>query len=137
MSNIPDNPLRRRLLAGATAALTAGAAAVTTAWGFPGASPEAAGDDAKVLRLAREFWVHDAVMDDWNAHRVSWEVGEPAQDRWWECLEEMAALRATTPEGVGTKARCMLHALEGEESSGKAEDCVREFLADLAGRAAV
>lgn len=125
----------RRLLAGATAALAAGAAIATTARGAPVASPGSAGDDAEILRLADEFWIHDAVMDDWNADRVSWAVGEAAQDEWRECLEEMADIRATKPEGVQAKARCLLRSLKTVDSGGTADDCVREFLADLAGSA--
>lgn len=135
MSDTIDNPHRRRLLATATAALAAGAAIATAARGAPVASPEGAGDDAEILRLARAFWAHNAVMDDWNADRVSWEVGEAAQDQWWECLEEMADIRATTPEGIQAKARCLLRSLKTVDSGGTADDCVREFLADLAGGA--
>ena len=135
MSHTERTPSRRGLLARGTAALLTGAVITTAARGAPVASPGSAGDDAEILRLADEFWIHDAVMDDWNADRVSWEVGEAAQDEWWECLEEMADIRATTPEGIQAKARCLLRSLKTVDSGGTADDCVREFLADLAGSA--
>lgn len=127
---------RRGLLAGGTAALPAGAAIATAAHGASVASPSGAGDDAEILRLAHEFWALDAIVADWNAERVSEEVGEDAQDDQWECLDAMAAIRATTPEGIRTKADCFLHSLEVETSRGSAEDHARAFLADLAGRTA-
>jgi hypothetical protein len=128
---------RRGILVGGTAALLAGAAIATAAHAAPVASPGATGDDAEIMRLAKEFWIHDAVMDDWNADRVPEEVGEDAQDRWWDCLEAMTDIRAATPEGIRIKAQCMLEALgSASYSTGTADDCVREFLADLAGRTA-
>lgn len=134
MSDTIDNPQRRRLLASATAALAAGAAIATVAHAAPVAAPGGAGGDAEIMRLAREFWKHDAIMDDWNAGRVSEEIGEEAQDDQWECLDDMTAIRATTPEGIRVKAECLLHSLEIQFSSGPAEDHARAFLADLAGR---
>jgi hypothetical protein len=42
------------------------------------ASPVADGNDVELMRLVGEFWAPDAVMDNWNAGRVSWEQRHPS-----------------------------------------------------------
>jgi hypothetical protein len=127
-------PRRRGLLTGAIAALVTGTAAVATA---RAASLPAAGDDAELLALAWDFWKQDAIVAQWNADQVTEEIGEAAHDRWWECLDEMSAILPTTDLGLREKADCLLQGLEVvDATSGVAEDYVRAFLADLAGREA-
>jgi hypothetical protein len=126
---------RRGLLTGTLAALLTGAAAVATAKAAPLMPPP--GDDAELLTVAQDFWKQDAIVAQWNADQVTEEIGEAAHDRWWECLEEISAILPTTDFGLRTKADCLLQGLEVvETSNGIAEDYVRDFLADLAGREA-
>ena len=74
-------------------------------------------------------------MAQWNADQVTEEIGEAAHDRWWECLDEMTAILPTTDLGLRAKEDCLLQGLEVVDSSaGLAEDYVRAFLADVAGR---
>jgi hypothetical protein len=127
-------PRRRGLLTGALAALLTGAAAVATARAAP---LPASGDDAELLALAQAFWKQDAIVAQWNADQVTEEIGEAAHDRWWECLDQISAILPTTDFGLRTKADCLLCGLEVVDSSaGVAEDYVRDFLADVAGREA-
>jgi hypothetical protein len=127
-------PRRRGLLAGTIAALLAGAAAVATAKATPA---PATGDDAELLALAQDFWKQDALVAQGNADQITEEIGEAAHDRWWECLDEMSAILPTTDLGLRTKADCLLQGLEVVDSTaGVADDYVRAFLADVAGRPA-
>ena len=109
------NPSRRRLIAGSSAALLAGAVLATSSHSetkFPAAS----GDDAEILRvlaewqpLQRRYHVisdHTAEMDPIPAeiaHELSHVVG--AQH---DLAEVMADLRATTFEGLRAKATVLL-----------------------------
>ncbi len=126
-------PRRRGLLTGTIAALLAGTAAVATAKAAP--LLPATGGDADLLALAQDFWNQDAILAQWNADQVTEEIGEAAHDRWWECLDEMTAILPTTDLGLRAKEDCLLQGLEVVDSSaGLAEDYVRAFLADVAGR---
>jgi hypothetical protein len=129
-------PRRRGLLTGTIAALLTGAAAVAAAKAGP--LPLAAADaDAELLALGQDFWKQDAIVAQWNAGHVAEEIGEAAHDRWWECLDEISAILPTTDFGLRAKADCLLQGLELVDSSaGVAEDYVRDFLADVAGREA-
>jgi hypothetical protein len=128
-------PRRRGLLTGTLAALLTGTAAVATAKAASLMPPP--GDDAELLTVAQDFWKQDAIVAQWNADQVTEEIGEAAHDRWWECLEEISAILPTTDFGLRAKADCLLQGLEVvETSNGIAEDYVRDFLADLAGREA-
>ena len=90
-----------------------------------------------MLALAQDFWKQDAIVAQWNAGHVAEEIGEAAHDRWWECLDEISAILPTTDFGLRAKADCLLQGLELVDSSaGVAEDYVRDFLADVAGREA-
>ncbi len=125
---------RRGLLTGTIAALLTGTAAVATA---KAASAPPAGDDAELLTLAQDFWRQDAIVAEWNADQVTEEIGEAAHDRWCECLDRISAILPTTDFGLRPKADCLLRGLEVvDTSSGTAEDFVRDFLADMAGREA-
>jgi len=133
-NTIPENPSRRAILAGSTAALLAGAAIAT---GARGASVASAGDDAELLALHRSFLAeHDTVMA-WNADRVTEEIGEAAHDRWWECAEAMTDIPATTTAGLRAKAEVALLAYElAGGQGGPDEDLIRSVLRDaMAGRA--
>src|SRR5579859_1149978 len=96
---------RRRLLAGATAALAAGAATiVTTAHAAPVASPKGAGDDAELIRVCQRF--AEKEMEDW--YRYVTEPDETADDLDdtpdWDSLHWITATPARTPEGWHAKA---------------------------------
>jgi hypothetical protein len=108
-----DNPSRRRLIAGSSAALLAGAALATSAHADT-KFPTASGDDAEILRLFAE-WLpqqrryhvlsdiigdgHDIVAEQERRHVVA------AQH---DLAEEIADLRATTFEGLLAKATVLL-----------------------------
>jgi len=107
------NPSRRRLIAGSSAALLAGAALATSYHGdtkFPAAN----GDDAEILRLFAEWLplqrryhvLNDVIGDgrDLPAERELSHVVTAQHD----LAEEMADLRATTLEGVRAKATVLL-----------------------------
>lgn len=107
------NASRRCLLTAATVSLAGGTAMATTAFGAPVASPAvAAGDDAELLALHREFLERHAVVQAFNAGRVGEDVGEDAHDRWWECVEAMIDIAASTVAGIQAKAEAALLAWE-------------------------
>src|SRR5271163_3654514 len=95
----PGTPPGRRGLLGGAVALLAGAAAVT----LPRAA-QAAGTHAALLALCRQFWVHQAVVDAWDAGEVSTEIGEAAHDQWWGCIRAAEEMPAHTIAGVRAKA---------------------------------
>ncbi|HUB48361.1 MAG TPA: hypothetical protein VMB73_25575 [Acetobacteraceae bacterium] len=134
-ADTPDNPSRRAILVGSTAALLAGAAIATAAHGAPVAPP--AGDDAELLALRRSFLVEHDTVTAWNADRVTEEIGEAAHDRWWECVEAMTDIPATTTAGLRAKAEVALLAYEfAGGQGGPDEDLIRSALRDaIAGRA--
>jgi hypothetical protein len=47
---------------------------------------DSTGANAALLALCRQFWVHQAVVDAWDADEVSTEIGEAAHDQWWGCV---------------------------------------------------
>jgi len=122
-------PGRRGLLGGA-AALLAGAAAVA----LPRAALAAGGGpDAALLTLHRDFLVQVAVIHAWNADEVSEEIGEAANDRWWDCLYEAEEMPVHTLAGLRAKADMALKGLElVADSQHVAEDVARATLADVA-----
>jgi hypothetical protein len=110
------------------AALLAGAAAVT----LPRAV-QATGADAELLALHRAFLVQDALCHAWNGQRVSEEIGEPAHDRWWECIDAAEMIPARTFVGLRAKADIALKGLElVGDSDSAAEDLARAVLGEIA-----
>ena len=114
--NTTDNPSRRRLIAGSSAALLAGAAVATSSHGET-KFPAVTGDDAEILRLFAEWlplqrrylFLDDqaADMHDIPAaidHEVR-HVLVPAQH---DLAEKIADLQATTFEGLRAKATVLL-----------------------------
>jgi hypothetical protein len=109
------NPSRRRLIAGSSAALFAGAALATSVHAEP-KFPAASGDDAQILRLLAE-WLplqrryhalsdHTAEMDPVPAE-IARELSHVVTAQ-HDLAEEMAELRATTLEGLRAKAAVLL-----------------------------
>jgi hypothetical protein len=127
-------PSRRGLLGRSGAALLA----VTVARAAPLAAPATAGDDAELIRLHQAFLAEEEIIHAWNADTVTWAVGEAASNRWWGHLRAMQDVPAVTAEGVRIKADCSLRAfaLGAAGDSGPAEDFIRCFLEQIAGRAA-
>jgi len=133
-------PPRRHLLAGLGAALAAGAVAVVP---VP-AGAEPADADAALLALHRRFLAHHAVVEAWNAGRVTEAVGEPAHDAWWDCVDALIETRAATLPGIKAKSEVALLAFEmAGGNGGPDEELVRSALRDVlalapgaAGRAA-
>lgn len=108
-----DNPLRRRLLAGATATLAAGAAIATAAHAAPVGSPEAAGDDAELIGLcerlvaweARYDEIYTTIEDEDEAARAA----DAIDDDFREIRDRFYQLGApVTPEGQRSYARACL-----------------------------
>ncbi len=132
------SPRRRGLLAGAAAALAAAPFAAHAAQlRTVGALARDAGPDAALLTLHRDFLAHHVVVEAWNAGFVSEDAGEAAHDRWWECVQAITAIRATTPAGMQAKAEVALLAYETAGGhGGPDEDLVRAALRDVVGRAA-
>jgi hypothetical protein len=116
-----DNPLRRRLLAGGTAALLTGAAIATTARSAPGA----ACDDAELLRLCRAL-VAQALAIDAISNEPEYDQPDiitpqsidheerlaAADSVWFRLTEKITDIPARTPEGVQAKAGAMLNVLD-------------------------
>jgi hypothetical protein len=111
------NPSRRRLIAGSSAALLAGAALATSSHGdtrFPAAS----GDDAEILRLLAE-WLplqrRYRFLSDYTAENdmdlipadIAHELSHVVTAQ-HDLAEEIADLRATTFEGLRAKATVLL-----------------------------
>lgn len=150
MSAITRAPSRRGLLAGGAAALVAGAAAFQKPGPLPWRNgprptepvqpmPEfgAAGDDAELLALHRTFLTQHAIVQAWNAGEVTEEIGEAAHDRWWECVEAMVDIPATTPEGLWAKAETALLATDLTGGHGGSdEELVRSVVRDITTRRA-
>jgi hypothetical protein len=90
---------RRRLFATAASALVAGAALATAAHGAPIA--EAAGGDAELLALVREYHQHDAVAVNADLREAIWEA---AQDLRWTVFDQIEKTPARTPAGWAAKA---------------------------------
>jgi hypothetical protein len=124
MSDIKDIPSRRRLLAGATAALAAGALIATGARAAPVASPATSGDDDELIRLRAcqdEAWaLAVAIMDEGEKlplgitpqskdqeQRLS-----DAENQYLHLIEQIAETPATTPAGLRAKAQVMQSFLE-------------------------
>ena len=102
MSDTIENPRGRSLLAGATAALaTGGAAIVTTAHSGPVAS--SGGADAELIRVCHRFAEEE--MEHWYCYVMA--AVETADDLEyepdWDSLHWIIATPATTPEGWHAK----------------------------------
>jgi hypothetical protein len=97
----------------------------------------ATGGDAELLAACHDFLAETAIIDAWNAGEVTEQVGEAANDRWWDCIRAMDGIVAETDAGVAIKARCALKALEMvSDSESDAHDLARSTLAEVAaGRA--
>jgi hypothetical protein len=114
MSATVENPLRRRLLAGATAALAAGAAIATTARAAPVALSAGAGDDAELIALVMAMSRGQEASDAINAEidRRGYRGDEDSKmevvdDVYWSAADRVVNLAATTPAGRIAKARAM------------------------------
>ena len=68
-----------------TRRLTLFGAAATPAVAMPIAQTTP-GTDAELLALRRTFLAEHAIVMAWNAGAVDEDIGEPAHDRWWECV---------------------------------------------------
>jgi hypothetical protein len=115
-----DNPSRRRLIAGGSAALLAGAAIATSAHGDPKFPAVIGGDDAEIERLFTEWlplrrryrFLEDRITEMDDMHDIPGEIDHelrhvvvPAQH---DLAEKIAGLRATTLEGLRAKAAVLL-----------------------------
>jgi hypothetical protein len=132
---------RRHLLAGASAALVAGAAIACQAEGDTAKSGpampafNAAGDDAALLTLAAEFWRHQAGLEAWNAGHIPAAEGERHNAAWWDCCRAMTGIAPRTTAGNAAKAAVALRALEMvQDCEHDVEELVRAALAENAGR---
>jgi hypothetical protein len=115
-----------------TRRLTLFGAAATPAVAMPIAQTTP-GPDAELLALRRTFLAEHAIVTARNAGAVDEDIGEPAHDRWWECVEAMTDIAATSPRGLRAKAEVALLAFEttGGEG-GPDEDLIRSVLRDAA-----
>jgi hypothetical protein len=133
---------RRNILAGSAALLTGAAGFVKPPplpWrNGPRPAPQPAADDAELLTLRHAFLAAHATVTAWNAGDVTEDIGEAAHDRWWECVEAMTDIPATTPAGLRAKAEAALLASGlADGHGGPDEDLARSALRDAAaGRAA-
>ncbi len=100
----PVIPGRRGLLGGAVA-LLAGAAAVALPRAVQAAG---AGPDAALLALHRDFLAHQAMVDAWTVGAVGEDVGEAANDPWWDCIHAAEKMPARTLDGLRAKANIAL-----------------------------
>jgi hypothetical protein len=139
----PDNTTHtpdvaaRRLFAGLSATLLAGAAIATAARGAPVAALPADGADAELLELCAEFHHQHAAaiatpVDDDNALTA-------ALDERWEISDEIRDIAATTDAGRRAKAHVALVLMvenEGAEPVDQASIFVLAALGDIYGRAA-
>ena len=138
MPDTIDNPLRRRLLAGATAAIATGAAIATAAHAAPVASPENAGADAELIAACHRFLATDAELH--TLHGEDFEDdgrGAHVLDIWYAHLERLTAIQAQTPAGIHAKARSAFVALQSTEPGmglQREEAAALAALADLLGR---
>jgi hypothetical protein len=131
LSGAPKNCVRRRLLAGATAVLAAGAAIATTARAAPVAPAEAAGGDAELIRLCTEYHrQHDV------AYAPTCDGWEDALDATWELTDEIAVIPATTEEGRRAKAAVAARLFAVEDRGDTDCQFVQAILRDLAGQRA-
>jgi hypothetical protein len=108
MSDRIDSPLRRRLLASATAALAAGAAIGTAARAAPVASP---GGDAELIRLCDEAQRLEARVWEIDRRGTSEEDCTAVTTAWDRVYLTIAGIRATTPAGLQAKARVVQAAI--------------------------
>lgn len=139
---------RRSLLAGASAALVAGAATFQKPGPLPwrnGPRPTepvqpmpgfgAAGDDTELVALVDQFWRHDAALDAWNADRMNETEGERHNNAWWNCCRAMTGITPQTEAGRRAKAAVALAALEKvQDSQHDVEGLVRAALAESGDR---
>ena len=111
-----DNPSRRRLIAGGSAALLAGAAVATSPHGET-KLPAATGDDAEILRLFAEWlplerryrFLSDPLADMHDIPaEIDHELCHVITPGLHDLTEEIADLRATTLEGLRAKATVLL-----------------------------
>jgi hypothetical protein len=116
----PPNPSRRAMLAGGTAALLAGAAAVTVARGAPSGVAGADGPDAELIAMCARLVAQAEVVDridaegaalpghgitpESEAHEERMEV---AGVQWWATAEQICGIPARTPSGLHAKAGAM------------------------------
>lgn len=112
----PENRFRRRLLAGATAALAAGAAIATGALAAPVASPEGAGDDAELIALCDRLVANQreerqiCIADEWAPDRgplhakykALWAEYKQLRDRIYAAKEpvSLAGIQAVSRAGL-------------------------------------
>jgi hypothetical protein len=87
----------------------------------------------RVAGAATDLPREHAIVTAWNAEAVDEDIGEPAHDRWWESVEAMTDIAATSPLGLRAKAEVALLAFEttGGEG-GPDEDLIRSVLRDAA-----
>jgi hypothetical protein len=135
MSHTEGTPSRRRLLAGATAALATGAAIATAAHAAPVASPDGAGDDAALIRLCAEFHRLNAVQAAWS-HDDDDGFGANLNQR-CSISDNVMALSATTDRGRREKAAVALVLFEDMYGTGDGYTTRTTLAAlrDIAGRA--
>ena len=129
MSATVENPLRRRLLAGATAALAAGAAIAVTARAAPVASPGGASDDAELIRLCDEAQRLEARVCEIDRYGTSEEDCAAVTTAWDTIHKAIAGTPAMTLIGLQAKARA-LHAAIVRETVWTSTLRFDEYLAD-------
>ena len=132
---------RRGLIAGSALLLVAGAAG----------SAKAEEQDGELLALCREFEEREAQFKVWDDETEDLPPSHPRVkevrkleralvERGWEIREEVAELKAHTPEGLQAKAKMVLIDLEDEADPTK-PCCNHQYLAavslarDILGRA--
>lgn len=135
---ISTTPSRRAMLAGAAAALAAGAATFAKPpllpWrNGPRPAPEPAGDDARLIQLQQEFVAQTALVRSWDDGKIPDEEGEAAHDRWWEMVEEMRVIRPVTAAGAAAKAAAAHLVLTfSSQSGGSSDDFAWDTLEQIA-----
>jgi hypothetical protein len=125
---------RRGLLRGGTAALLAAGAVAATARAAPVALPEAAGDDAELIKLCAECHRLTAVMAAWP--RDDDNGFEANLRERWKVSDAIMSLSAATDRGRREKAMVALVQLEENYGPGEGQTIrtVLAALSDIAGR---
>jgi hypothetical protein len=122
-------PTRRRALGYGAFAAVCGVLPLAVAE----ATQPPAGDDTELLAICSSFWTDDRLIQEWDAGLISQEAGEAANNRWWQHIEDLEHISASTLEGLRAKAAVSLRAMEQvAESSSQAEDVGRALLAEVA-----
>ena len=91
------------------------------------------GSDSKLLALCWDLLAEDALLRRWEDDDIGDDEGIAAQARWWDLVNQINSLHATTCAGAMAKADCARRPLRGlEDPCGAVDELARSVLAEVA-----